>query len=243
MMRSFSRLFIAEGLKMQKKRLLLLLLIGPLLAILSSLSIAGMSTNAGENKWVMMYTLSVFNYGMIFFPLIAGIFAALLCRYENHQGGWKLLFTWPVSRSVVYFAKFSVLIVTLAISQGIFFLFSVGAIVLRGDVSQIEWVVLGQSIFLGWLAIIPLAALQLWVSFLFKSFGIPLAINVLFTIPNLFAGNSQEYGPWYPWAQPALAMIPQSQVVDFKLAGIIIGGFLLFFIGGWMHFNHRDMLE
>src|SRR5690606_20910753 len=100
----------------------------------------------------------------------------------------------------------------------------------------------------GWIAALPLAALQLFVSVVWSSFAAPLALNVIFTIPNMLIVNSEVYGPYYPWAQPLLSMLAVSpdkygafNVPLETLLYVILGGFALFFTAGLTYFQRKEV--
>ena len=76
----------------------------------------------------------------------------------------------------------------------------------------------------------------------------PLAVNVILTLPNILVVNSEDYAPYYPWAQPMLAMLPKgmgpSEFGAFGLSavalfGVILGSFAVFFAGGWLYFTRK----
>ncbi|XEC95208.1 hypothetical protein AB6A23_01100 [Paenibacillus tarimensis] len=53
--------------------------------------------------------------------------------------------------------------------------------------------------------------------------------------------NSSQYGPYYPWAQPALAMVPGReesygafQVGPETLYIVILGSFIVYLTSGWL---------
>lgn len=114
--------------------------------------------------------------------------------------------------------------------------------------APIPWAKLLASIAGGWVACLPPAALQLAVSTAWASFAAPLALNVIFTIPNMLIANSAEYGPYYPWVQPMLAMIPSVEITfgafnvsAVTLFGIIGGSIMLFFVGDWSYFSRKPV--
>lgn len=41
-------------------------------------------------------------YAVLFLPLMTGVLATLICRYEHQAGGWKQLFALPTTRGSVY---------------------------------------------------------------------------------------------------------------------------------------------
>lgn len=218
----------------------------PMLVILIGVVI---SRNFGpvshEWSWLLIYSEIVHIYAILLLPMTAGILASLCCRCEHLSGGWKQLLASPVSRTTVYASKFFYTLLFLALAQGLVFV----AVLVDGFVflhikAPAPWHLLAKGFIGGWIATIPLAALQLWVSAWWKSFGAPFALNIIFTIPALAISNSSTYAPAYPWAQPMLAMLPTQNgipnitpetALTVTLAGIT------FIIGGWLHFIKRDI--
>ncbi|MCL6457018.1 MAG: ABC transporter permease [Gorillibacterium sp.] len=246
-MRTFSQLFLAEWIKLRKSSIWLLIFVSPLLsAVLESIESLGKVDP--ELKWLYIIGDMVSLHGIFFLPLLAGVFAAFVCRYEHESGGWKQLLALPVRRTTVYLVKFSVVLLLIMGTQLIFLaaMLSVGAA--QGVSATIPWEVLLRSTFGGFIATLPLVALQLAISVGWTSFAAPLAINVILTIPNVLIINSADYGPYYPWAQPYLAMMPgmknsyRALNVSFEtLMWVIVGGFLLFFFSGLTYFNRKEI--
>ena len=147
---------------------------------------------------------------MFFFPLFSAVLAALLCGYEHRSGGWKLLLAMPYSRSRVYAAKAVVLAVLLAVVQLAF----VGAAAAAGILAGVEGSLNGRmalgSALRGWIAILPLAAIQLWFSSRWSSFGAAFSINAACILPNIVvSGLHSLIGMWFPFVLPFYAMMPQ----------------------------------
>ncbi|QUL55411.1 ABC transporter permease [Paenibacillus tritici] len=240
-MGTFLRIISAERLKMSGSRVWILLLLSPLI----SLPIGALS-DMQEDKvitWqVLLSTMSAV-HAMLFLPVLSGIFAALICRNEHSDGGWKQLLALPVTRTSVYFAKYVMIMVLLAAVQLLFLGGVLGIGLYRGAEGGIPWGLLLTSLFGGWFACLPLAALQLAVSQGWSSFGAPLAVNVCFTIPNMLIANSSTYGPYYPWVQPMLAMSPfgEERFGAFNLPleslmMVVSGSLVLFLAGGLLFF-------
>ncbi|MDH6671563.1 ABC transporter permease [Paenibacillus glucanolyticus] len=244
-MASYTRAISAEWLKLSKSKLWPQILLNGVLVLM--LGILG-GNPIQEAPWEYLLSMMCFLHAMLLLPIMTGIFSAMVCRYEHTGGGWKQLLVLPVSRGVVYSAKFTVVAILLAAVQVLF----LGAVMGAGWFHRIEapipWEMLLRSLVGGWVACLPLAALQLGVSTAWSSFAAPLALNVVFTIPNILVANSQTYAPYYPWTQPFLAMMPAGQA-DFgafnipfeSLMIVIVGGFLLFFLGGFIYFQRKEV--
>ena len=246
-MRSYRQLFLAEWIKLRKSSIWLLIFVSPVLAaLLGSLESAG--GDDPETKWLYIISDMVSLHGILFLPLLAGVFAAFVCRYEHESGGWKQLLALPVRRTTVYLVKFSIVMLLIIGTQLIFLAAMLNAGLVNGLSASIPWSILLRSTLGGVIATLPLVALQLAVSVGWTSFAAPLAINVILTIPNVLLINSADYGPYYPWAQPFLAMMPGMKDtfgalnVSFEtLMLVIVGGFLLFFGAGLTYFNRREI--
>jgi hypothetical protein len=236
----------SEMLKLRKSPIWLLVFVSPLLSLLVAFGESASSSD--YSPWLGSLSIMAMLHALLFLPLLTGVFAAFVCRYEHVGGGWKQLLALPVSRSSVYIVKFIYVMLLIAVTQLLIVggLLLVGAI--KGFVGPIPWEEIGRSALGGWVACLPLAALQIAVSTAWSSFAAPLAVNVIFTLPNLLIVNSADYGPYYPWAQPILAMIPMG-ARDFgafnvsveTLFIVILGSFVLFFASGLAYFIRKAM--
>lgn len=219
----------------------LLLIISPVVALL--IGVVADAQPDGRITWQVMLSALSMMHAMLFLPVLSGIFAALICRSEHADGGWKQLLSLPVTRSSVYFAKLTMIMGLLAAVQLLFLLAVLGMGWYRGAEGSVPWQLLLSSLFGGWFACMPLAALQLAVSQGWSSFGAPLALNVSLTLPNMLIANSATYGPYYPWVQPLLAMSPFTEdkfgAFNLPLESLMLlvsGSLLLFLSGGLILF-------
>lgn len=244
-MQTYARILSSEQLKMSKSRLWLILIVSPILA-----GLIGIFANLppGPVAWPMLIASMVMLHGMLILPIITGVLSASICRYEHNGGGWKQLLAMPVSRASVYFAKLTIVAGLLAFCQ----LLMLGAFLITGAfhgiLGDIPWGTLAISLIGGWIACLPLATLQLGVSLGWASFAAPLAVNVSLTIPNMLIVNSPTYAPFYPWAQPLLAMMPtgQKEFGAFNLALesqmiTVLGSLIVFMIIGLVHFQRKEI--
>lgn len=243
------RMLKVEWMKTQWWLVALVIATGPLLAVAFGVDPgAGLS---GAEAWKKAYGTTTVQYAWMFYPLLAGVLAALICRPEHKGGGWKQLLALPVRRTEVYLAKYSMLVAELAIANLLFgaVFVAVGLLQHMGT-AGIPWTEIGRSLLAGWLAVLPLAAVQLWASTRWASFGASLALNVCLTLPAIFAAQSHEFGPWYPWAQPVLAMSGVGGTSSTNLAlgipattlwAVIVGGLLVALAGGLLTFSAADV--
>lgn len=244
------RLIHAEWFKIRRSILWVLAVISPLLAAGAGM-MDGITTGASDasstERWVTALAIMSVLHALLFLPLLSGVYAAVLCRYEHIGGGWKQLLSLPVSRTQLYVVKLLYILLLLAVTQ-LLFLGALLALGLALDFGgPIPWEIIGGSVAGGWLACLPLAALQLAVSTAWPSFAAPLAVNVILTLPNMMVANSLDYGPYYPWAQPVLAMAPFGaygygafNISSFTLYGVVLGSFLVFLAAGWLYFTRKS---
>lgn len=244
------KLLQVEFLKIRKSAIWLLILVSPILSLLIGF---GETTEMpdlgiGQQQWVSMLGVMTVSHAILFLPLLTGVFSSFICRYEHASGGWKQLLSLPVSKTKVYLVKFFIVSLMIAATQILFAmgLFFIGS--LKGFSSDIPWGTISMSIIGGWLACFPLIALQLLVSVAWSSFAAPLALNVIFTIPNILVINSERFAPYYPWAQPFEMMMPTSgkgfgsfNISMETLSVVIVGSFILFMTFGLRYFTRKEM--
>ncbi|ADO54468.1 MULTISPECIES: ABC transporter permease [Paenibacillus] len=238
----YVRLLSVERLKMAKSPVWLLALVSPAIAVL-----VGLLANPGGN-WLLLLAAMLTIHAMLFLPMLTAVFGSLVCRFEHGGGGWKQLMSLPLSRTGLYAAKLTIIMAMVGLTQLLFggALLGVGAV--QGMNGPIPWTVIAQSLLAGWVACLPLAALQLMVSFLWSSFAAPLALNFVFTVPNMLIANSQTYAPYYPWVQPLLAMMPSGgddfgafMVPTDTLLMVVLGSFVLFALAGLTIFRYKEI--
>lgn len=241
-----TRLFRSEFLKLRKSAIWLLIFISPMLSLLLGLGASEIPEVEGY-QWEGTLGMMTISHAILFLPLLTGIFSSFICRYEHVGGGWKQLLALPVSKKNVYMVKLLIVSLLIALTQLLFVmgLFLIGWI--KGFPAEIPWGVITTSVVGGWVACFPLIALQMFVSVAWSSFAAPLAVNVIFTIPNMLIVNSERFGPYYPWAQPfELMMINSSEsfgalnVSPVTLFAVIIGSLLLFLGSGFIYFMRRE---
>lgn len=246
MMKTFRNVLRSEWLKLRKSSIWLLIFVSPLTATL-----IGMAEDVPadpEMGWIVLMSTMAMLHALLFMPLLAGIFSAFVCRYEHQGGGWKQVLALPVPRHYLYLAKFLLVILLLAGTQLVYLGGLLSAAYAKGLLVDIPWSLILKSVLGGWVAVLPLAALQLGVSVAWVSFAAPLAVNVILTLPNMLIVNSADYGPYYPWAQPLLAMIPTSENnfgamnVPFNtLLYVIFGSFIVFLSLGLRYFTRKEV--
>jgi hypothetical protein len=249
-MTGFLRILASERLKLSKSLIWLLIPLSPLLSLAIGLLVSLDSVDAAweHGKYAILVSAMASFHAMLFLPILTGIFSAFVCRYEHGGGGWKMLLALPVSRTALFFAKFAVVAVLLAVTQLLFLTAVFIAAAYQGIDGTIPWRMLLTGVGGGFIACLPLAALQMLVSIGWSSFAAPLAINVALTVPNMLIINSETFGPIYPWAQPMLAMLWYGDESFGSLALplehifiTILGSFVVFLAAGLIYFKRKEI--
>lgn len=235
----------AEWYKLKHHHIYAILIIGPVLTLLIGMLNPMMSDMGAYHPWLSLFLFMNLPYALLFLPLITGVIACIICRYEHQAGGWKQWATLPVTRTQIYVSKLILIALLVLIIQMIYGLVIFIAGTVKGfDVVFPYWTV-GKFIIGGWLATFPMIALQLWAAMHWRSFAVAFTINVVFTLPSILAINSERFGPFYPWAQPFFAMY-----VDESMSGMLFipisqmllvtgGSFIVFLVLGIATFKQK----
>lgn len=240
------QLMRAEWYKLRKTNIVWTLLTGPIVGLAAGVLVdLRVPDDIPVNEWYMPLLVMNMVYALLFLPLITGVIASLICRYEHQAGGWKQLLSLPVTRGSVFVAKYLVVLALVLVMQLMYLaaIFTAGKA--QGFTDPFPLDIVLKCIIGGWIATFPLAALQLWMSIMFKSFAAPMAVNVIFTLPSILVINSEKFGPYYPWAQPfSMMYIGGSQEDIFfvpweQLITVVGGSFVLFFLAGFVYFQRK----
>lgn len=233
----------AEWYKLRKSKMIFIIAVGPLISFF--IGWLNDTETTVTNEWVQPFFWMNFSYALLFLPLVTGVLAGMICRYEHQAGGWKQLLSLPVTRGTVFVAKFSLILIIVWIIQ-LLFIVSVWLVgIIKGFVDPFPRALMGKTLFGGWISTFPLIALQLWLSMRWKSFAVPFAVNGFFTLPSILAANSERFGPYYPWSQPFLMMLVGEEresvfYVPWEQLLMVVGGsFLFFFVLGYLDFQRK----
>ncbi|KAA6450012.1 ABC transporter permease [Bacillus atrophaeus] len=241
-------ILFVERLKLKRSKLWIIYLMGPLLGVLLAYTNFfknyNLFMNPGDNPWIEAWTQAALFMGPFVLPIMVGIYAALVCRGEHVGGGWKQLLALPIKHSDIFIGKFLTVVRMVIITMVILIIFFVGAGYVLGLKENIPiFTILGYLV-RGILACLPLILLQLIISIRAKSFGIPLAVSIVFTLPAIIIANT-PLGQIYPWTQPMLAMSPEDESPIqsyFLFYTLLIGSFIILLFYGVRSFMKRDTI-
>ncbi|MEK4423635.1 ABC transporter permease [Solibacillus sp. FSL K6-1523] len=237
-----------ERLKLKRSRLWLLYLMGPLLGVflayINFYKNYNLFMQPGDNEWIEVWTQVALFMGPFVLPILVGIYAALVCREEHVGGGWKQLLALPLKHSEIFLGKFLTVVRMVIITMLVLITLFIGVGFIKGVEGNLPIFAIFGFMIRGILACLPLILLQLIISIRAKTFGIPLAGSVIFTLPAIIIAST-PLGQIYPWTQPMLAMSPEDESPIqsyFLFYALLIGTFLFLLLYGLRSFAKRDMI-
>ncbi len=239
-------ILFVERLKLKRSNSWLLYFIGPILGV--SLAYINLFKNydlfmqPGENAWKEVWTQVALFMGPFVLPILVGIYSALICRGEHVGGGWKQLLALPVKHSDIFLGKFLTVVRMVTITMLILLIFFIGVGYITGIEGNLPLFTILGYIIKGIIACLPLILLQLIISIKAKTFGIPLAISIVFTLPAIIVAST-PLGQIYPWTQPMLAMSPEDESPIqsyFLFYSLLSGTLFILLVYGLKSFSTRD---
>lgn len=240
-------LVLNEYIKLRRQWLWAVLIIVPLVSCLlgynNFFTYQDILVQKDDNEWTEAWTQASLFYGMIMLPILSGFYCSISCRNENSGGGWKQMLALPPSRIMIYIAKMIIILILVFVTQ----LVLVSEFIITGLIlglhDSIPWFFLFKVLVLGFLAVCALVAIQLWMASQIKSFVTPISINVALTLLAFVAAGS-EWGNFYPWAQPTLAMSSPDEVGINSLLFFLSINFVTFSVAtvlGIVTFEKKDI--
>lgn len=237
-----------ERLKLKRSKLWLLYLIGPLLGVflayINFYKNYDLFMQPGDNAWIEAWTQVALFMGPFVLPILVGIYAAFVCRGEHVGGGWKQLLALPLKHSDVFLGKFLTVVRMVIITMLVLITLFIGFGYIKGVEGNLPIFDIFGFMIRGILACLPLVLLQLIISIRAKTFGIPLAVSIMFTLPAIIIAST-PLGQIYPWTQPMLAMSPEDESPIqsyFLFYTLLIGTFIVLLLYGLQSFAKRDTI-
>lgn len=157
-----------------------------------------------KSEWVSLWTQETLFYSNFFFAPLIAIYCGYLWRIENRNKNRHLLMTMPVPVRNIFLGKLvSIAKITLFTQLWIFVIFIISGRML--SLTGLPPVSLFLYTLRGTLGGMVIAALQLLLSMMIRSFAAPIAIAASGAITGLLASNS-AYGVYYPYSLMMLGM-------------------------------------
>ena len=111
----------SEWFKFRQSKIMFIILTVPIIGIFLGFTSRFSNEEFKINEWYLSLLSMNLTYALLFLPLITGVLASAICRYEHQAGGWKQLLALPVTRGRVFIAKYVLLIVLVLVMQVLFF--------------------------------------------------------------------------------------------------------------------------
>lgn len=194
----------SEQLKLRRSHIWIAFVLTPIIPALMGTQNYLNNLDVLQSEWFSLWTQETLFYSNFFFSPLIAIYCSYLWRIENQNKNRHMLLTVPVPVRDLFLGKlFSIIKITVFTQIWIFVLF-----ILSGRLVQLPGFPPLQTLFYiarGLIGGIVIAALQLLISMLLKSFATPIAIAVIGSITGLITANSR-YGIFYPYSLMMLGM-------------------------------------
>ncbi|WP_338655947.1 ABC transporter permease [Sporosarcina psychrophila] len=234
-----TRIMASEFLKIKRKMILFLVLLGPmgvigLEAVNFGIRYDWLTEVYKDDLWVgLIGEVSMLSIITILIGLT--ILTSMIANIEHQTNAWKQLLALPISKTQVFTGKVLLSIFLLLISC---FFLAVGTIVLGIALkfgTDIPYLYLLKMCFFPCLAALPFIILQIWLAITLKNQAIPLTFGILGAIISMYSMN---FADWVPWKWPLL-MNEWEEPMYSVFAGLGTG-ILLYFIS-LLDFNRKDV--
>ncbi|WP_445478721.1 ABC transporter permease [Lysinibacillus irui] len=232
------KLLTADFLKIKRKGLWFLTLLGPLGVVALQMVNYGVRKDyllqQSEDDWGY-YLLNIHSFTPLAIVLGIAILTSFMASIENETNAWKQLIALPVSKLSVYLSKFTVLALLLFLASTLLMVFTLSYGLFLNLGAPVPYLELVKFSYFPALAALPILALQLWIASVSHNQGIPITIGIFGVI---FAYSSFVLPDWMIWKWPSLMNQWDEPMIN-VLLGVGIG--ILLYIVGMIDFARRDV--
>ncbi|KAB8137845.1 permease [Gracilibacillus oryzae] len=232
------KLFKSDLLKIKRKGLLFLTILGPFGVVALQMVNYGVRKgyllDQSDNDW-QYYLLNISTFTPLAIVLGIVILTSFIASIENETNAWKQLMALPVSKLSVYLSKFTVITLLLFLSSLLLMVFTLSYGLTLGLGEDIPYIEILKYSFYPFLAALPVLALQLWIATVSTNQAIPITIGVVGVI---FAYSAFVLPDWMIWKWPSLMNQWDKPFINAFL-GLGVGSIL--YLVGMMDFNRRDV--
>lgn len=170
------RLLKAERIKLKRSPVWFAFLIMPIVpAFLGTLNYMG-NIEILQSEWYSLWTQHTLFTDYFFLPVMIGVYCAYIMRLEHNHNNWNKVLTMPQGRTAVFLSKFITASFMVFISElwiGILFIISGFAV----GMTNPPYVQIAVWCLFGTLGGMVIAAIQLMLSLVIKSFALPVGIS------------------------------------------------------------------
>jgi lantibiotic transport system permease protein len=212
----------AESLKLKNTLALRLCIIAPLVVVVL-LVLQGIFGHqpkvlpSPDQAWLKFVYACFGIWAVLMLPLFVTLESALIAGIEHNERQWKHLLALPVPRAVHFLAKWLSLLALVMLASLVFsavlipfggmllILFNVGGMAGAPPVSHI--ISLSIKVYL---AAMLIMAIHTWIAIRWRSFTVAISVGMSATVIGFLVGQSERYGPYFPWTMPAQALAPKA---------------------------------
>ncbi len=186
------KLLKAEGMKLRRSPVWLAFIIMPIVPAFLGTANYVYQRAILTKEWLSLWTQHTLFTDYFFLPIMLGIYCAYLARLENAGNNLNKLFSLPVKRTSIFFAK----LITAASMLLLSLIWICILFVLSGYTAGLTdppWLSIAQWCVFGTLGGMVIVAIQLLLSMNIKSFALPIAIAFAGGLSGL-AGLAKSLG-------------------------------------------------
>lgn len=178
-----------------------------------------------HTQWFALWSEAGQFASLVFFPVLLALIVAMMINLEQKRKNFNRMATLPVSAWQLAFAKF----ITASLLAGMMLLLFVVIFyvvaVLSGLPSSGQSTVFISWGLLGWVAALPVVALQLWFSLMKKSFTTPLIWALILSLASFVVMMlNANWLAFYPYAQMFIGLHARSYLPLASSELICFGG-------------------
>jgi len=199
----------------------------------------GLEANSALSPWNLLVIQHHFIW-MLILPLTVTMLASMAYYIEYSSNSWKNIFALPLSRTKVYFAKWSTVyaLSAIAICLNVVLMVMIGYLLKFTE--PVEWKLLLQYLAFQLVAAFSLISFQSFISSTIKNPNISLALGFVGVSSSLFFAQSQTLARLIPYAHMVLTL-PDHTIDNVGLIcyGIAFG--VIFLALGLFYFNKKEI--
>lgn len=193
-----------ESLKIRHSRIRIAFLLVPLIPAMMGTQNYLNNLTLLKSQWFSLWTQQTLFYSDFFFAPLTAVYCGYLWRLENQNKNRHLLLTMPVPVSAVFLGKLFSMGKIVLLTQ----LWMLGLFLLSGHLVGLPGMpdkIIFFYLLRGLLGAMVVAALQLFLSMLIKSFAAPIALSVIGGVTGMLAAN-RPAGVFYPYSLMLMGM-------------------------------------
>ncbi|QHV95376.1 ABC transporter permease [Spirosoma endbachense] len=250
----FTRSLTIEILKAKGTLVLWLALVAPLFVVGVAFTASYLEGykfyHKGVNPWIEFTGHILVGWSLFIFPIYVSLQSALVSAIEHQADTWKSVYSLPLPKWSVFYAKLALFTGLLAISHLVLFGFAEGAGWLLSELKphynfQLFTIrpVLAQACFNILLSGLGMASLQFYIGLRFRSFIIPAGFGLFITLAGVIS-RSQPISRASPYLSPINFFHNATQADGWHYGYVYISllTYILGAIAGFLSTSQRDVV-